>query len=158
MRNDTRNLSVALFMLAAGAASGQGIITRLAGTASAACGTSLDGIPATSVQLCNAQMPVVDGLGNVYFYDANHRIRQVAPNGIITTIAGNGTQGTAGDGGPALSANLGFIGQLAWSSAPVAWNGGALPCWGSCASGTSRRIRSGASRWTRERSTGMGRD
>lgn len=117
-------------MLAAGAASGQGIITRLAGTASAACGTSLDGIPATSVQLCNAQMPVVDGLGNVYFYDANHRIRQVAPNGIITTIAGNGTQGTAGDGGPALSANLGFIGQLAWSSAPVAWNGGGTPVLG----------------------------
>ncbi len=137
VKNNTRNLSVTLpifltfLILGAALAPGQQIITTMAGSAVASCGALGDGGPATSAQLCNAQQPVVDGQGNVYFYDfGNHRIRQVAPNGIITTIAGNGTEGTAGDGGPALSANLGVIDQLAWSNAAVVWNGVSAPALG----------------------------
>jgi uncharacterized protein (TIGR03437 family) len=50
-----------------------------------------------------------DGAGNLYFADFNnHRVRRVAPNGVITTVAGNGTAGTGGDGGQALQAQLNF--------------------------------------------------
>jgi sugar lactone lactonase YvrE len=49
----------------------------------------------------------VDGKGYVYIADsANNRIRKVSPGGTITTIAGRGTVGFSGDGGPATSAQL----------------------------------------------------
>ena len=45
--------------------------------------------------------------GSVYFTEPSmHRVRRVDPTGIIVTVAGNGTAGFAGDGGPALSAQL----------------------------------------------------
>jgi uncharacterized protein (TIGR03437 family) len=56
----------------------------------------------------------VDKGGNLYIADYNNaRIRRVAANGIITTIAGNGKFGFSGDGGPALSATIGFPSALA---------------------------------------------
>jgi uncharacterized protein (TIGR03437 family) len=49
----------------------------------------------------------VDGAGNLYIADdGHHRIRKVDSGGIITTVAGTGTQGFSGDGGPAISAQL----------------------------------------------------
>jgi sugar lactone lactonase YvrE len=49
----------------------------------------------------------VDASGNAYLADAyNHRVRRIDSSGIITTVAGNGTQGDSGDGGPALAARL----------------------------------------------------
>lgn len=49
----------------------------------------------------------VDAAGNVFVSDTgNHRIRKIDGNGIVTTVAGTGTAGTSGDGGPALSAQL----------------------------------------------------
>jgi RHS repeat-associated protein len=49
----------------------------------------------------------MDSAGNLYIADMlNHRIRKIDPNGIITTVAGNGTQGFTGDNGPATSARL----------------------------------------------------
>ena len=48
-----------------------------------------------------------DAAGNLYVADTtNHRIRRIDTNGIITTVAGNGNPGHAGDGGPAIDAEL----------------------------------------------------
>jgi serine/threonine-protein kinase len=47
----------------------------------------------------------VDANGNVYVCEA-YRIRKVTPDGMISTIAGTGTSGTGGDGGPAVAATL----------------------------------------------------
>ncbi len=70
-------------------------------------GSSGDGGPATKAQLSNPQGLAVDGAGNLYIADTdNHRIRKIDSAGTITTVAGNGTQGSAGDGGPALLAQL----------------------------------------------------
>jgi uncharacterized protein (TIGR03437 family) len=50
---------------------------------------------------------VFDAIGNLYVADGfNHRVRVIAPNGIISTFAGNGTATTAGDGGPAQNAGF----------------------------------------------------
>jgi uncharacterized protein (TIGR03437 family) len=49
----------------------------------------------------------MDHAGNLLIADKlNNRIRSIAPNGVITTIAGNGNQGFSGDNGPATSAAL----------------------------------------------------
>ncbi len=82
-----------------------GIITTVAGNGSA--GYSGDGGPATSAALNGPSAAAVDAAGNLYIADRwNDRIRQVSANGIITTVAGNGTEGNTGDGGPATSAEL----------------------------------------------------
>ena len=48
-----------------------------------------------------------DSQGNLYIADrANHRVRKVNRKGIISTVAGNGTAGFSGDGGPATQASL----------------------------------------------------
>ena len=67
-----------------------------------------DGGPATSASLSPADV-AVDAFGNVFIADyITSRIRKVSPNGIITTVAGNGDYGFSGDGGPAASASLYF--------------------------------------------------
>jgi sugar lactone lactonase YvrE len=64
---------------------------------------------ATRAQLAFPQAIAVDDSGNLYIADtANHRIRKVNPAGTITSIAGNGTPGFAGDGGPAAAAELDY--------------------------------------------------
>ena len=69
-----------------------------------------DGGPATAAQLSHpygrcrgpGRQPVHRGLL------CNNRIRRVGPDGIITTVAGNGMRGFSGDGGPATAAQLDF--------------------------------------------------
>ncbi|MEJ2097985.1 MAG: hypothetical protein P8Y38_12850, partial [Deltaproteobacteria bacterium] len=68
-------------------------------------GYSGDGGPASDAQLEKPWGVAVDNSGNVYIADL-FRIRKVATDGIITTIAGSENQGYSGDGGPALSASL----------------------------------------------------
>ena len=73
-----------------------------------------DGKPATSVVLTLVDGIAVDREGNIYLsHRSKNRIRKVTPDGIITTIAGNGTAGYSGDGGPALKASLNFPAGLA---------------------------------------------
>src|SRR6267143_1700749 len=74
-----------------------------------------DGGAATSASLNFPSGVALDASGNLYIADSNnHRIREVAAaTGIITTVAGNGSPGFAGDGGAATSASL-------WSPAGVA--------------------------------------
>jgi uncharacterized protein (TIGR03437 family) len=84
-----------------------GTITTVAGTGIQ--GFSGDGGAATSAQLNRPTAVAVDLGGNLYIADSsNHRIRRVAANGIITTIAGNGVEAFSGDGGAATNASLSF--------------------------------------------------
>jgi uncharacterized protein (TIGR03437 family) len=80
-----------------------GVITTVAGGGSSGLG---DNGPATSAQLYMPTGVAVDSAGNLYIADAiNYRVRKVT-NGVIATVAGNGTQGFSGDNGPAASAQL----------------------------------------------------
>ena len=83
-----------------------GIITTVAGNGTA--GYSGDNGPATSAELNSPQGLAVDAAGNLYILDTkNNRIRKVAAvSGMIPTVAGNGTAGYTGDGGPATSAEV----------------------------------------------------
>ncbi len=82
-----------------------GIATVVAGNGTA--GFSGDGGPASKAQLSYPTGVAVDGAGNVYIADTlNQRIRKVGSNGTITTIAGTGQEGYAGDGGPASVATF----------------------------------------------------
>jgi len=83
-----------------------GIISPFAGTG--VPGFSGDGGPATEAQFDDADQTEIDDAGNFYIVDLNNaRVRKISPTGIITTIAGNGNFGSAGDGGPAIEAELG---------------------------------------------------
>jgi uncharacterized protein (TIGR03437 family) len=83
-----------------------GVITTVVGTGSQ--GFSGDNGPATGAQLSNLNGGVaLDAVGNLYIADTfNYRIRKVSNSGVITTVAGNGTQGFGGDNGPATGAQL----------------------------------------------------
>lgn len=66
-----------------------------------------DGGSATNASLNLPQGITVGPDGSIYIADtANYRVRKVAPDGVISTIAGNGNAGFSGDGGPAVSAKL----------------------------------------------------
>ena len=81
------------------------IITTIAGTG--VTGYNGDNIPATSAQISSTLYIKVDNAGNVYIGDGvNNRVRKIDLGGIITTIAGTGTGGFSGDGGPATAAEI----------------------------------------------------
>lgn len=82
-----------------------GTISTVAGTG--VVGSVGDGGPAVSALLNRPQGIAFDAAGNLYIADsANHLVRKVTPDGTITTVAGNGTAGYFGDGGPATQASL----------------------------------------------------
>jgi NHL repeat len=83
-----------------------GIISTVAGTGT--YGYSGDGGAATNAQLAGPIGVGVDEAGNLYIATyVDSRVREVnASSGIINTIAGNGTNGYSGDGGPGASAEL----------------------------------------------------
>jgi trimeric autotransporter adhesin len=81
-----------------------GILNPVAGNG--VSGFSGDGGPAANASFGIPEAVAVDASGNIYISDSfNNRIRKVS-NGIITTVAGNGTAGFSGDGGPATAASL----------------------------------------------------
>jgi sugar lactone lactonase YvrE len=89
-----------------------GTISTVAGTGAA--GFSGDGGQASAAQLKGPQGVAVDGAGALYIADTgNSRVRRVAPDGVITTVAGSGTAGFSGDGGQAILAQLGAPSALA---------------------------------------------
>ena len=82
-----------------------GTITTFAGTGDG--DYSGDGGPATSAKLKKPSEIFVDGSENIFIADTdNHRIRKVNVSKTITTVAGTGSAGYSGDGGPATSAEM----------------------------------------------------
>lgn len=82
-----------------------GIITTVAGNGTA--GSVGDGGLAVNAELNAPADVAVSTDGSFYISEFNgNRIRRVAPDGTITTIAGTGAAGFSGDGGPATSAKL----------------------------------------------------
>jgi sugar lactone lactonase YvrE len=82
-----------------------GIVTTVAGNGKESY--SGDGGPATSAGINAPYGIALDAAGNLYIPEGDSRVRKVDLNGIITTIAGHGSYGNSGDGGPATSALLG---------------------------------------------------
>jgi trimeric autotransporter adhesin len=81
-----------------------GIISTFAGNGINGYGG--DGVPATSTAIKGGAF-TFDRFGNFYMEDgANYRVRKINLAGIITTIAGTGTEGSTGDGGPATAARI----------------------------------------------------
>ena len=97
---------VAWACAAAASAADEPIIRAFAGSGEK--GYTGDGKAATAAQLNNPFDVALDGAGNLYFSDTfNHCIRRVdAKTKAISTVAGNGKKGYAGDGGPAADAML----------------------------------------------------
>ena len=84
-----------------------GIITTVAGTGQRGFGG--DGGPATQARLDTPTGIVAAADGGFFFADSeNDRVRAVSPSGLISTVAGTGSRGLRGDGGPALAAQLAF--------------------------------------------------
>ena len=83
-----------------------GMMTTVAGNG--AQGDSGDNGPATAAELNAPAGLAVDSVGDLFIADSNdNRIREVnSATGLITTVAGNGTQGYGGDNGPATAAEL----------------------------------------------------
>jgi uncharacterized protein (TIGR03437 family) len=89
-----------------------GNITLVAGTGKD--GFDGDGKAAVNASLNYPAGLAVDASGNLYVADRyNQRIRRITTDGIINTIAGNGTVGSSGDNGLALSASLGYPNGIA---------------------------------------------
>ncbi len=82
-----------------------GTIATVAGNGTA--GSSGDGGEATDAQLEDPEGVAATADGGFLIADfGNDRVRRVSPGGTITTVAGNGTTGFSGDGGPATAAQL----------------------------------------------------
>ena len=87
------------------------IVTTYAGNGLSS-GPIGDGGMATSANIGSPSRGIFDKQGNFYFGCNSNRIRKIDPAGIITTIAGNGNTGFAGDGGQATAAELNGVGGV----------------------------------------------
>ena len=82
-----------------------GIITTFAGNGTQ--GYTGDGGLATKAEISSIQGIIGDAAGNIYFTDSYDQVvRKITPAGIISTFAGNGTNGLTGDDGAATAAEL----------------------------------------------------
>jgi hypothetical protein len=90
-----------LFTLAAAPLFSQALVDTFAG------GKIRSGVPAQDVALAQLGGIAFDPAGNIVLSDqTTNVIRRIRPDGLIETLAGNGTTGFSGDGGPALNAAL----------------------------------------------------
>jgi sugar lactone lactonase YvrE len=83
-----------------------GAMTTVAGGGSGAAANFGDGGQATDAVLQNPTGLALDAGGNLYIADTGHQRIRFVTSGVITTVAGNGTQGYSGDQGVATSAEL----------------------------------------------------
>ncbi|WP_168735686.1 cadherin-like beta sandwich domain-containing protein [Cohnella fermenti] len=82
-----------------------GTITTFAGTGD--YGFAGEGLQAINAELRSPTGVAVDAAGNVYVADKyNNRVRKIATDGVITTIAGTGSSDYSGDNGDATAAEL----------------------------------------------------
>lgn len=94
--------------------SASAVLTLTPGLASTAAGTGISGYSGDGGQAVAAQFNFPMGLardsqGNVFVADfANSVVRKLSADGTVSTVAGTGSQGYSGDGGPATSAQLAF--------------------------------------------------
>lgn len=84
-----------------------GTLSLIGGTPVNGFGYGGDGGNATDAKFQFPNAIAVNSIGEIFIADRfNHRIRKIAIDGIITTIAGTGSQGYSGDGGNALNAQI----------------------------------------------------
>src|SRR5262249_16883556 len=96
--------------------SSSGTISTVAGGGTLSGGAA-DGGPATGAQI-NPSAVAADKLGNLFIAGTHYnRIRKVSPDGIISTVAGDGTEGDSGDGRPATKAQVGAPNAVAIDAA-----------------------------------------
>ena len=98
-----------------------GIINTVVGDGTGLAGYSGDGGKATEAQLNNPKGLALDSSGNLYIADTDNCVIRMVSNGIITTIAGNQSAGcgSAGNNGPATSAELNFPSGVAVNGGKV---------------------------------------
>lgn len=105
------NLSTGIIKTVAGNGSGAG-----PGDADA-CGAVTPGLKAKQTTLCNPFGLAVDRDGNLYFTNATSQVLKVTVStGIVSIVAGTGSYGYSGDGGPAAGATLSWLPGLALDS------------------------------------------
>jgi hypothetical protein len=89
-----------------------GTITTVAGSGTP--GARGDGGPAIQAQLNQPFGVALDDDGTLYIGDrGNFKVRRVAPDGRIDTLAGTGVEGASGDDGPATAATFGYLARVA---------------------------------------------
>jgi len=98
--------------MSGGLCCGQGIINTVAGTNSGLGCSNNDGVQATTACIFSLDGIALDKQGNFYILTNTPApaVRKVNTAGIITTVAGNGSFGSSGDGGPATQAGFGTFG------------------------------------------------
>ena len=114
-----------------------GAITPYAGTGTCATFGTGDGGPATAAELVypTTAVPTADGgtlISSYFFVDC--RVRKVDAAGTITTVAGTGSCGASGDGGPATAADVSVISVVPFNApgAAVATPGSGFLITGGC--------------------------
>jgi len=104
-----------------------GLLTTVAGNGTE--GYSGDGGAATNASLYWPQGVAVDAAGNLFIADwASQRIRKVDAFGVITTVAGDGSLGYAGDDGPAVNASMNYPSAVAVNPAGNLFIADSLNC------------------------------
>ena len=95
--------------------SASGTLTIIGGNGSG--GYSGDHGQAVAAQFSSPTGLALDNAGNLFVADTlNSVIRRIAPDGVVTTVAGNGTAGFSGDNGPATGAQLQYPEDVAVDS------------------------------------------
>jgi hypothetical protein len=115
-------LTVLVFALPVAAPAAGPAIVLITVAGDGTLGFSGDAGPATSARISSPLGGLAaDSAGNLYMADiGNDRVRKVSSAGIIGTYAGDGLPGTAGDGGPATSAELYGLLSTSWMVEGVA--------------------------------------